>query len=258
MRNKIDSVMEMEPPAPQARQAVQKPLQRLSFFHHLDELRSRVLKALAVYVICVLAIFQRMDVLLDLVMKPVGRVIFTSPEEAFCAQVNLALLAGFVLALPFTLYQIWQFVSLGLKEREKKYIKIFGPFSFICFATGVMFAYFVMIPMSLKFLLNFSSEFFVPMITVDHYISFIGTWILACGIVFELPLVLAFLAKIGIATPEFLRQQRRYAIVAILIVSAIITPPDVMSQLLMSAPLILLYEIGIWVTQLTYRASFPL
>ena len=228
----------------------------LSFFDHLEELRSRLVKTLAVYGGCVMIIFQRMDWLLAMVMKPVGRVVFTSPEEAFCAQVNLALLAGFMIALPFTLYQLWQFVSLGLTPLEKRYIMVFGPGSFFCFLLGVVFAYFVMIPMSLKFLLNFSSDFFVPMITIDHYISFVGTWVLATGMVFELPLVLAFLARLGIATPEFLRQKRRYAIVAILIVSAVITPPDVMSQLLMAAPLLLLYEISIFVAKLTYRPAF--
>jgi len=195
-----------------------------------------------------------MDMLLNIVMRPIGRVVFTSPEEAFVAQLNLALLTGFILSLPFTLCQIWQFISLGLTLEEKKYIRLFGPCSLICFLAGVLFAYFVMIPVSLKFLLNFSSDFFVPMITVDRYISFVGTWIFASGVVFELPLALGFLAKIGIATPEFLRQKRPYAIVGILIVSAIITPPDVVSQLLMSVPLILLYEIGIFVTRLTYQA----
>lgn len=247
----ISEPLETPPPVP-AVPPVSKPL---SFFDHLDELRSRVVKALLVYAACVIVVFQKINVLLALVMKPVGQVVFTSPEEAFVAQLNLAFLAGFILALPYILYHGWQFASLGLTEKEKGCIKVYGPASFICFAAGVAFAYFVMIPMSLRFLLNFSSEFFVPMITVDKYISFVGTWIIACGITFELPLVLAFLARIGIATPEFLRQQRRYAILAILILSAIITPPDVMSQLLMAAPLMALYEIGILVTRLTYRPS---
>lgn len=244
-----------ELPIKTERPALGAASQPLSFFDHLDELRSRCLKVLALYAACVIVIFQQIEGLLPLLMKPVGHVVFTSPEEAFVAQLNLALLAGFILASPYILYHVWQFVSLGLTKKEKSTIVVYGPLSFVCFATGVAFAYVVMIPMSLQFLLNFSSPFFIPMITVDKYVSFVGTWILACGIVFELPLVLAFLAKIGIATPEFLRQHRRYAILGILIISAVITPPDVMSQILMAAPLIVLYEIGIIVTRFTYRPS---
>jgi sec-independent protein translocase protein TatC len=248
----INESIPMAMPGPAVPRTGSKPL---SFFDHLDELRVRLVKVLAVYAICVIGVFSQIDRLVDWIMKPIGQVVFTSPEQAFVAQMNLAFLAGFILALPFTVYHIWEFISLGLTDKEKKYTRIYGPLSFLCFAVGVGFAYWVMIPMSLRFLLNFSSDLFIPMITVDKYISFVGTWIIACGIVFELPLAMAFLASIGIATPEFLRQKRRYAILGILIVSAIITPPDVMSQLLMAGPLILLYEIGIIVTRLTYQPS---
>src|SRR3989338_6085210 len=192
---KTDFTVESAPSSSSAdAPAAQRFPARLSFFDHLDEMRSRIIKGVLGYALSVIAVFQCNNFLLAIVMKPVGRVVFTSPEEAFTAQVNLALLAGFIITLPFTLYQIWQFVSLGLTRDEKKYIGIFGPCSLICFVAGVLFAYFVMIPMSLQFLLKFSSNFFVPMITVDKYISFFSSWILASGIVFELPLVLDFLA----------------------------------------------------------------
>ena len=225
----------------------------LSFFDHLNELRIRVIKSFLSFLICSLIFYNFINFFLFLLVKPVGHLIFTSPSEAFTARMNLTFLGGFFLSLPLILYQIWMFVALGLTPEEKKYIKIFGPLSLILFLLGSLFAYFVMIPFSLRFLLSFSSALFVPMITVDEYISFVGSFIFSFGIVFELPLILFFLAKIGIASPEFLRQKRKHAVVLILIVSAVLTPPDVLSQILMALPLIVLYEAGIVVTQLTYK-----
>lgn len=218
-----------------------------TFWGHLEELRSRLIKSLLAFVICACLFFIYVDPVLHFIVEPVGHLVFTSPGEAFSARVNLALLGGFLLALPVILYQIWQFVALGLTEQEKRYVKILGPVSLVCFIAGIVFAYFVLIPISLQFLLSFSAGWMQPMITVDKYISYVGTLLFGSGIVFELPLFLFFLTKIGIATPEFLKQHRRYAIVIILIISAVVTPPDVCSQLLMAAPLLILYEVGIWV-----------
>ena len=220
-----------------------------TFWGHLEELRSRLIKTLLVFVACAVLFFIYVDPVLHFIVEPVGRLVFTSPGEAFSARVDLALLGGFLLALPVILYQLWQFVALGLTDQEKRYVKILGPLSLVCFMAGVVFAYFVLIPISLQFLLGFSTEWMQPMITVDKYISYVGTLMFGSGIVFELPLILFFLTKIGIATPEFLKQHRRYAIVIILIISAIVTPPDVCSQLLMAAPLLILYEVGIVVAQ---------
>jgi sec-independent protein translocase protein TatC len=119
----------------------------------------------------------------------------------------------------------------------------------------VAFAFFVIVPIALKFLLSFSSTYVVPMISIKSYIGFVGNFVLAFGIVFELPLVLVFLVKIGIATPAFLRNYRRHAILAILVLSAILTPPDVISQLLMAVPLIVLYELGVLFSVMAYRGK---
>jgi len=169
------------------------------------------------------------------------------------ARLSLMILGGIILALPIILYQIWQFVSVGLKENEKKYGAIFGPLLLFSFIIGGSFAYFIMVPIAMNFLLSFSTDTIVPMITVYKYISFVGSFILAFGFIFELPLILMFLTKIGIATPAFLVQKRKHAIVLTLIISALLTPPDIFTQLLMSLPLIVLYEIGIIVSKLSYR-----
>lgn len=227
----------------------------LSFFDHLDELRARFIKSILSFLAatCVFYVFAK-DIL-HILVKPIGKLIFTSPSDAFMAHVTLSLWGGLFLSFPVILYQIWQFVSSGLMPKERHYIFIFGPFSLFLFIVGALFAYFVMIPISLKFLLAFSSEWIVPMIEIKNYISFVGTLILSFGVVFEMPLILMFLTKIGIATPAFLSQKRRHAIILILIVSAILTPPDVISQILMALPLIVLYEISILVSKLTYRVK---
>ena len=230
----------------------QNPLS-LSFFGHLDELRSRIITCLIVFVVMTGISYCFSDRLLAAIVQPIGYLIFTAPSDAFVARMTITFLSGFLLSCPVIIYQIWQFVGAGLKDSERKYVALFGPLSLIFFIAGGLFAYFVMIPFSLRFLLNFSTDFMLPMITVKNYISFVGTWIVSFGVVFQLPLVLIFLAKIGIATPEFLRQYRRHAIVIILIVSAIITPPDFVSQLIMAIPLVILYEVGILMVAYTSR-----
>ncbi len=224
-----------------------------SFFDHLDELRVRLMKSIAAFVIAVFVFYPFSRDVLHLLVKPVGQLMFTSPSDAFMAHITLSLWGGLFLAFPVILYQVWQFVSSGLIEKEQRYILIFGPFSLILFLIGGLFAYFVVIPISLKFLLSFSSEAIVPMIEIKNYISFVGSFILCFGVIFELPLIIMFLTKIGIATPAFLVQKRRHAIILMLIVSAVLTPPDVISQLLMALPLIVLYEISIWVSKCTYQ-----
>ena len=220
---------------------------------HIEELRSRLFICLGFVLMAGIAFYQFVDSVLAFVIKPVGRLVFTSPADAFVARVLLAILGGLLTAMPVVLYQIWMFVARGLKDNEKKFVRIYGPLSLLCFALGVAFAYYVALPISLKFLLGFSSEWLVPMITVKSYVSFLTSLVLACGLIFELPIVLIFLTAIGIATPEFLVQKRRHAIVLILIVSAVITPPDVITLLIMSVPLVVLYEAGVIASRITYR-----
>jgi sec-independent protein translocase protein TatC len=225
----------------------------LTFLDHLDELRGRVVQFLCVYIVCCFFTYNLTSSILPYIIKPVRMVVFNSPGEAFSAYMILTLLGGFIIALPFFLYQVWAFAWEALTDKERKYIVLFGPLSLVFFIGGVMFAFFVIVPIALKFLMSFSSEYVVPMISIKSYIEFVGNFVLAFGIVFELPLVLVFLVKIGIATPAFLREYRRHAIMAILIISAILTPPDVVSQLLMAVPLVVLYELGVVFSVLAYQ-----
>jgi len=219
----------------------------------MDELRERLVKSIAAIIFLSCLAYSYVDQLLAFIVRPVGQLIYTSPADAFVVHIHLALFTGFLLSSPIVLYQVWRFVACGLREEERKYITTFGPVSFMLFALGTLFAFFIVIPISLQFLLSFSSEDLVPMITIKSYISFVATLILAFGAIFELPLVLLFLTKIGIATPAFLIQKRKYAIVINLIVSALITPPDLITLWLMAVPLSVLYEIGIIVSKLATK-----
>ena len=227
-----------------------------TFFDHLDELRICILKALGLFAVVCLVFFNFAGHFIPVFVKPVGYLVFNSPSEAFMAHMAVTIAGSFIITFPFTLYQLWAFVATGLTEQERKHIRLYGPISFLLFVAGLCFAFFVAIPIALKFLMGFSSEYLRPMITVESYISFVTSFALAFGVIFETPLVLAFLASVGIATPAFLIQKRRHAIIIILIISAILTPPDVISQIVMAVPLFVLYEIGIILTRLTYKKKF--
>ncbi|MFT7538297.1 MAG: sec-independent protein translocase protein TatC [Lysobacterales bacterium] len=217
----------------------------MTLFQHMDELRSRLTQAVLAIIVCSIGAYVFIDPILEFIIKPVGTLVFTAPSDAFFARVILAILSGCIFSLPVVLFHVWRFVGLGLKAKESKSIMFYGPVSLGLFFIGGLFAYYVIVPIAIEFLLGFATESITPMITIKNYVSFVGTLILAFGVVFELPLILLFLAHIGIATAEFLEQKRRYAVIIILIVSALITPPDFITQLMMAGPLVILYEIGI-------------
>ena len=224
-----------------------------SFLPHLDDLRRRLIKIVIVFIVATLACYNFVGLILPVLIKPAGHLIYTSPTEGFSVYMTLATVMGFLVSLPWTLYQIWGFIGAALRPHEKQFVFIFGPLSFLFFIFGVAFSFFIAIPLTYRFLMSFSSDYMQPMITVSNYMGFLANMLIAFGVTFELPLILAFLAMIGIATPEFLRQKRRHAIMIILIVAAIITPPDVISQISLAIPLIVLYEVGIILTKMTYK-----
>ncbi len=217
----------------------------LTIVDHLDELRLRMVKSViflgaAFFTAC---FFSKS--LITFIIKPIGHLIFIAPQDAFIANVKVAFFAALFFSSPFLVFQIWEFVAAALTEKEKRYIIFFGPLSFLFFIAGAIFAYFVIIPIGLDFLLGFSTENLSAAISVNNYISFIGTLVLSFGIVFELPIAVLFLTKLGIVDHVYLSAKRRHAVVAIFIIAAILTPPDVVSQFLMAIPLLMLYEISI-------------
>ena len=173
--------------------------------------------------------------------------IYTTLPEGFFTRMYIALVAGIFASSPVIFYQIWSFIAPGLYEEEKKYIIPIAVMSALFFACGGAFCYFVVFPYAFSFFVSFATEEIVAMPKVSDYLSFVLKLILAFGIIFEMPLFAFFLARMGVITGAMMRKARRYAILGIFVVAAILTPPDVVSQLLMACPMLVLYEISILV-----------
>ena len=224
------------------------------FMSHLEELRKRLICcAIAVGVGFVVAyifseqLFQLLVLPLREVMPEGEKLIFTNLPEMFFAYLKVAFVAGIMAAAPVIFYQIWLFVAPGLYQKEKKYLIPFVVSSTLLFVGGALFGYFIVFPFGFKFFIGFANEYVKALPSVKQYFSFSIKLLFAFGIVFELPVVIFFLSKIGIVTPELLRKKRKYAILLTFALAAILTPPDVITQCMMAVPLIVLYEIGILV-----------
>jgi sec-independent protein translocase protein TatC len=178
-----------------------------------------------------------------------GGLVYTGVMDKFMAHVKLGALGGLVLTCPYWLYHVWQFVSPGLYKKEKKYALGFIFSGTVLFLTGVSFVYFFVYPAAFEYLLSVGGDIDKPMITIDEYLGFFAMTTLMFGVAFELPVVLVILAMMGIIDAPFLKKQRRYAIVVLAFVAAILTPPDVISMCMMLVPMIILYESSIWVIQ---------
>jgi sec-independent protein translocase protein TatC len=184
-----------------------------------------------------------------------GKIINTQLGGQFTLQINSSLLAGIVLGFPYLLWEVWRFIKPALLEMERKSASGFVFFASLLFILGILFGYYLIAPLSVNFLTNYKiSDIIENTITVDSYLSSVATLTLGTGIVFELPVLIFILSKLGIMTPKFMRAQRRYAIVIILVIAAIVTPtPDLLTMLTVSLPLFLLYEVSIWVSGIVYK-----
>ena len=238
------------------RQADRGP--RLTLAEHLEELRRRLAISLAAFIVAVGISLTKAGTIIDWLRRPLGdevvRFAFFSPTEPLIAYVNVAVLAGLILAMPVILWQLWGFARSGLTQRERSSSAVFVWWGSFQFLAGAAFAYYALLPVSLRVLLGIGTGLFEPMISIDRYLSFVTTLIFWCGIVFELPVLLFILARIGIVTPEWLRQQRSYAILVIVIVAAIVTPTtDPINLMLLAVPIIVLYELSILITSIGLR-----
>lgn len=220
---------------------------------HLEELRKRLVRSLIAIGIGMGICYNFKEKLFDVLTYPLttalpknSYMIFTSLPEAFFNYLKISFFAGLMLASPYVLYQIWKFVSPGLYQSEKKYVLPFVLVATLLFASGVAFCYFLVLPPAFKFFTDFSTDFLKPMLSLREYLSLALKLLLVFGLMFEIPVFLFFMAKIGIITPAFLAKQRKYAILIIFIAAAILTPtPDAFTQILMAVPMMVLYEISI-------------
>ncbi len=228
----------------------------MPFLEHLEELRRRLLKAVSAVLVCSLAALYFANPIMRWLIAPLGKVKLhvTEVTGSFSAYFKVALITGIICSLPIIFYQVWSFVSPGLYAKEKRMILPFITIATALFLAGASFCYYLVLPWSLEFLIGFSGDLLSPIITVGSYISFTGMLILAFGISFELPVIAYLLGKIGLISSSFLSGGRRYAVVIILIIAAVLTPtPDVFTQLLLAVPMYALYEVSIIVVRLTGR-----
>jgi sec-independent protein translocase protein TatC len=256
----------------------------MSFFEHLEVLRWHLVRsAIAVGVFMIIA-FAFYDFIFDsIIMGPKhadfwtyrmmckigeafnidgfcvteipGTIINTQMAGQFIMQINSSLLIAVMLGVPYMLYEVWLFIKPALTEIERKSASGFVFYATMLFLLGVCFGYFIVTPLSINFLSNYSiSDSISNTITIQSYLSFVSTLSLGCGIVFELPILVYILSKIGILTPQFMRSTRRYAVVVILLIAAIITPtPDVFTMLVVSFPMFMLYEFSILISARVFR-----
>ncbi|MCX5835906.1 MAG: twin-arginine translocase subunit TatC [Deltaproteobacteria bacterium] len=231
--------------------------EKMPFTFHLDELRKRLIRILIAVGIGFVACWYLREWLFQVITAPLVRVlpqnshmIYTSLPEAFFNYMKISFYASLFLTSPFTLYQLWKFVSPGLYPTEKKYVAPFVISSTILFIGGVLFGYYLALPPAYSFFVEFSSDFLKPMFSLKEYLSLSLKLLLAFGLSFELPVFIFFMAKIGVVNSKTLAKQRRYAILVIFIAAAVLTPsPDAVTQIIMAIPLMILYEFSIFIAR---------
>ena len=232
---------------------------QMGFLDHLEELRWRLVRCLLAMVIGSAVSFGYIDHILNVLLYPARstsnpiNLQVLSVQGMFLIKWFISFISGFILALPYLIYQFWRFVAPGLKVNEKKYAFPVVFFSFSSFITGILFGYFILIPFSLEFFSGIGAAHVDNNFSIQYYFSFLTWLLLGAGIIFQLPVVSLVLSAIGILTPPFMRHYRRHSVVVILILSSFITPPDPVSMVIMSFPLILLYEMSIGVSWLVNR-----
>lgn len=228
-----------------------QPEGSMSLVEHLGELRFRLTRAAYGIFIGMCLCWGFSEKLFDFVRKPIepylpnGGLIFTAPIDKFMAHIKVAFIAGMFLSAPIWLYQLWKFISPALYKNERKIALGFVFFGTLQFALGLCFSYYVVLPMAFKFLMNFGGSVDKPMITIDHYLGFFTQTAVVFGLAFEMPVVISFLGMAGLVSQQFLKEKRRYAVVGIAAVSAVVAPPDALSMILLLVPLWFLYEVSI-------------
>jgi sec-independent protein translocase protein TatC len=222
-------------------------LKEMGFLDHLEELRSGLICVIAVWLGVSIVLWFFSKPLIDFLLAgiPVESLYFHAPAEAFMIRMKLSFIAGFLVSFPYILFRVWAFVSPGLFSSEKKAIFPFVFPSTLLFYFGVLFAYWIMIPVVLDFFMKFGTAMLSPLLSVEKYFSFAGRLCFTFGIVFQLPLAIIFLTVAGVISPEKLLKQWRWVVLAVFVAGALLTPPDPVSQLLMALPLIILFFISV-------------
>ena len=218
---------------------------KMSLVDHLQELRKRLITAIIAVVVGSTICYFYAAELVHFITAPAGKLYYMSPGEAFFSYLRVSFFAGFLLALPIVLYQVWAFVVPALSNKERLASFLLVPTSVALFLIGLAFSYIWVLPAGIKFFMGFSTEDLQPMLSLGQYLSFVISFLLPFGFIFELPLVIVVLAKFGIIGSEFLNSKRKHVLVLSFVVGAIISPtPDVFSQTMIAVPVIVMYEMS--------------
>ncbi len=248
---------------------------QMPLVEHLAELRKRITIALVFLFIAFVVVFNYSEQLFDLLTFPLKfelrinlispyihamkkasspPLVFLKPAEAFWMNLKVSFVGALIVSLPVIFSQLWRFVSPGLLSKEKKYILPFVVTATGLFLVGALFCFLIVLPFAITFLLGYKTAHLVPMLSVGDYIDFCLKFILAFGIIFELPLAIVFLARFGLVSPKTLAKNRKFAVLFAFVLGAVLTPtPDAFNQTLMAVPIIILYEVGILIAKILYR-----
>ncbi|WP_396601564.1 twin-arginine translocase subunit TatC [Algibacter sp. R77976] len=261
-----------------------KDINEMSFLDHLEDLRWHLIRIItAVVIVATLAFIFSRFIFESIIFAPLDMSFPTynmlcqtanliGVDTTFCAEkmpmilqnrtmagqfsadIWTAILGGFIISFPYVIYQLWKFISPGLHSNERKHSRGFIIISSMLFFIGVLFGYYIVTPLSLNFLANYSISTRVDnQIDISSYIALVRSSALASGLIFELPIIIYFLTKVGLVTPEILKKYRKYALVIVLILSAIITPPDIASQVIVAIPILILYQVSIYISKVVIR-----
>lgn len=267
-----------------AKKSVKEVVSEMSFLDHLEDLRWHLIRCVVAIVIAGTAAFIMKSFIFDVIILGPKQANFVTYDilcqlavhinldESFCfdelpfriqsrtvagqfsAHLWTSVTAGFIIAFPYVLYQFWKFISPGMYQNEKKHASGFIIVASLLFFLGCLFGYYVITPLSINFLGSYqvSKEVFNDF-DLSSYIGLVRASVLASGLIFQLPIVIYFLTKLGLVTPEFLKTYRKYALVIVLIIAAVITPPDIASQIIVAIPVLILYEVSIFISKWVLR-----
>jgi len=264
-----------------------KDVNNMSFLDHLEDLRWHLIRICVAVILCGIVAFLFKGFIFDVLIFGPKEMSFPTykwlcsisqfigiEDTTFCADrfpfdiqnrtmggqfsahIWTSITAGFIIAFPYIIYQLWKFISPGMKKDERKYSRGFIIVSSLLFFIGVLFGYYIVVPLSINFLGTYIvSEQVMNDIDISSYISLLRASILASGLIFELPIIIYFLTKVGLITPQILKKYRKFALVIVLILSAVITPPDIASQIIVAIPVLILYEISIFISKFVVKSQ---
>ena len=217
----------------------------MSVVDHLSELRMRLVVAIVAIIICTLGAYYYVEDILQILVAPAGKLYYTKPTEAFFTYMKISIVAGCIISSPIWFYQLWAFIVPALSKGEKKVTFMVVPTAVTLFVVGILFSYYLVLPMAIQFFIGFGTDELQPLFSIGQYIDFVIAFVLPFGITFELPLILIALGVMGILSSNRLRQYRKIFILVAFVVGAAISPtPDMLSQTMIAGPMILLYEIS--------------